>query len=343
MHRRELLKTAAGLAAWSGFWNARAEAREQTDQTRSASGPRETRKGDMLYRTFGQTGEQVSALGLGGYHIGTIKDEQEAIRVMRTAIDRGVNFFDNCWAYHNGKSEVWMGKALKDGYRDKVFLMTKFEGRTKQAAARHIDESLKRLDVDHVDLLQCHEVIRLEDPWRYFNDGAVEAVEAARKAGKVRFVGFTGHKDPVVHNRMLDVAAQNNYRFDAVQMPINVLDASFHSFAGEVLPRLIEQGIASLAMKTMASGAIVRNNLASVEECLTYALTLPNTTVISGMESMAQLEQNLKIVKDFRPLPEAAMKALLTRVAKPARTGEYEKFKTTQHFDATARHPEWLG
>lgn len=353
MKRRDILKSAAGLAAWSGFWTARALAeekaapnapRKQDGHAEAEPRPTQTRKGDMLYRTLGRTGESVSVLGLGGYHMGTIEQEKDAVAFVRSAIDRGVTFMDNSWDYHEGKSEQWMGKALKDGYRDKVFVMTKLDGRTKESATKQIDESLKRLDMDHIDLMQIHEIIRLEDPDLCFrDDGAVAALRDAQKAGKIRYVGFTGHKDPIVHNRMLDMADQHGYRFDTVQLPLNVLDATFRSFAQHTLPRLVEQRIGVLGMKPLASGAIVKANIATPDECLIYAMTLPTSVVITGMESMDRLEQNLRIVKNFKPLPSQAMKDLLARTAPAAATGKHEGFKTSHQFDATAQYPQWLG
>src|SRR3982751_4490914 len=241
--------------------------------TLSAANVQEERTGDMVFRTFGTTGIKVSAIGLGGSHIGNPKDENEGIRLVRTAVDRGITFLDNCWDYHDGKSEVMMGKALRDGYRQKVFLMTKFDGRTKAATARQIDESLQRLQTDVVDLMQYHENIRMEDPDRFFApSGPLEALLEAKKAGKIRYIGFTGHKDPVVHLRMLEVAAQNKFHFDTAQMPLNILDASFRSFSGQVVPKLVEQGIGVLGMKPMASGAIPQNKIATPIECLHFAL-----------------------------------------------------------------------
>src|SRR6202140_3556625 len=201
---------------------------------------KETIRGDMRYRPLGRTGEQVSVIGLGGHHIGRQKDEKDSIQIIRTAIDAGINFMDNCWDYHDGVSEIRMGKALRDGYRQKAFLMTKFDGRTKEATAKQIDESLKRLQTDHIDLMQYHENIRMEDPDRFFaQGGALEALMEAKKAGKIRYIGFTGHKDPAVHLRMLDVAAQHQFHFDSCQMPLNVMDAHFRSFERMVLPRLV--------------------------------------------------------------------------------------------------------
>jgi len=354
MHRRDLLKSAAGLAAWSTFWTSRTMAQQQpAPQAPAGQGDlalppaadlKEVRKGDMLYRTLGKTGVEVSAIGLGGYHMGTLKDEQSAVKLVRTAIDRGITFMDNCWDYHEGKSEQWMGNALRDGYRDKVFLMTKLDGRTKAAAARQIEESLKRLQTDRIDLMQIHEIIRLEDPDRCFAEsGCVEALEEARKAGKIRFVGFTGHKDPIAHNRMLDMAARHKYHFDAAQLPLNVLDASFRSFAHHTVPRLVKEGVAVLGMKPLASGAIARNKIATPQECLRYALTLPASVVITGMESMEVLEQNLAIAKDFKPMGGDELRALLTRTLTQAESGRFERFKTSADFDGTAHYPQWLG
>jgi aryl-alcohol dehydrogenase-like predicted oxidoreductase len=304
----------------------------------------ESKSGDMLYRTLGRTGEKVSAIGLGGYHIGIPRDEPEGIRLIRSAIDRGITFLDNCWDYHDGGSEVRMGKALRDGYRDKVFLMTKIDGRTQRAAAQQIDECLQRLQTDRIDLMQHHEIIRLEDPDRVFAaGGAMEAVLAAKRAGKVRYIGFTGHKDPLVHLRMLEVAAQHQFHFDAVQMPLNVMDAHFRSFAKQVVPALVKGGIGVLGMKPLGSGAIVKSGAVSAIECLHYALNLPTSVVITGMESMARLDQAVEAVRTFKPLNEAQLAALLAKTAPLAATGQCEQFKTSANFDGTAHHPEWLG
>ena len=302
------------------------------------------RKGDVIYRQLGRTGERVSAIGIGGYHIGDPTDEQVAIRMIRSAIDRGINFMDNCWDYHDGKSEVWMGHALRDGYRQKVFLMTKFDGRTKDATAKQIDESLKRLETDHLDLIQYHENIRMEDPDRFFAEGGpLEALEEAKKAGKIRYIGFTGHKDPAVHLRMLEVAHQHNFHFDAAQMPLNILDAQFRSFAHQVVPRLVEQGIGVLGMKPMASGAIPQNNIATAIECLHYALSLPTSVVISGCDSPDRVDQAFEAMRTFKPLTKTELSALLAKTRTSALTGKFELFKTSVRFDGTAQHPQWMG
>lgn len=304
---------------------------------------KETRQGEMLYRQLGRTGERVSAIGLGGYHIGN-PPEGEGIRIIRAAIDRGITFMDNCWDYHDGDSEVRMGKALRDGYRDKVFLMTKIDGRTKQLAATQIDESLKRLQTDRIDLMQHHEIIRLEDPDRIFSEGgANEALVEAQKAGKIRFIGFTGHKDPLVHLRTLDIAEQHKFRFDAVQMPLNVMDAHFRSFEKDVLPRLTKEQIGVLGMKPLASGAALKSGAVNAIECLQYALSLSTSVVITGIDSMKYLDQALEAVRAFRPFDEGRREALLAKTREPASKGKFERFKTGADFDATARNPAWIG
>ena len=223
---------------------------------------------------------------------------------------------DNCWDYHDGGSEIRMGKALRDGYREKVFLMTKIDGRTKKAAAEQLDQSLERLQTDVIDLLQHHEVLRLEDPDRIFAEGgAQEAMLEAKKAGKIRFIGFTGHKDPLVHLRMLEVAAKHGFRFDTVQMPLNVMDAHFRSFGKQVLPVLVKEGIGVLGMKPMGDGLILNSKTVTPVECLHYAMSLPTSTVITGIDSMEILEQDLDAVKKFQPLTEKQVADLLARTA----------------------------
>jgi aryl-alcohol dehydrogenase-like predicted oxidoreductase len=301
--------------------------------------------GQMLYRFLGATGERVSAIGVGGFHLGLPEvDEALAIKIVRTAIDNGVTFLDNCWDYNDGLSEIRMGKALRDGYRDKAFLMTKVDGRSRADAARQVDESLRRLGVDRLDLVQHHEIIRFEDPHRIFrDDGANAALLEARAAGKLRYIGFTGHKDPRIHLHMLEVAAAHGFAFDAVQMPLNVLDAHYRSFEALVLPRLIEHGVGVLGMKSMAAGVLPQAHVATPVECLHYALNLPTSVVITGIDSLAVLEQALQAVRTFRPLEKSEVAALLARTSSAAADGEFEPFKTTSLFDGTAQHPEWLG
>ena len=298
----------------------------------------------MIYRPLGSTGEKVSAIGLGGFHIGQVKDPNQAIRIIRSAIDRGLTFMDNSWDYNDGRSEIIMGKALRDGYREKVFLMTKVDGRTKEEAAKQIDESLKRLETDHVDLMQHHEVIRFEDPDRIFAPGgAQDAFLEAKQTGKLRYIGFTGHKDPHVHLYMLQVAREHGFHFDTVQMPLNVMDAHFRSFAKDVLPELVKEGIGVLGMKSMGDGIVLQSKIVSPIECLHYALSLPTSVVITGITSMKLLDQAFEAVRTFKPLTDPERSALLARTAKAAAQGEFELFKTTSHFDSTAMHPEWLG
>lgn len=299
----------------------------------------------MMYRSLGRTGEKVSAIGLGGWHLALPKvEEPTAIKIVRTAIDRGINFMDNSWDYNGGESEIRMGRALKDGYREKVFLMTKIDGRSRKEAAKQLDESLRRLQVDHIDLVQHHEVIRFEDPHRIFDpEGANVALLEAKKAGKLRYIGFTGHKDPRIHLHMLEVAALHGFLFDAVQMPLNVMDAHYRSFEKLVLPVLVEQGIGVLGMKSMANGIILKSKTATPIECLHYALSLPTSVVITGMDSIEILEQAFEAVRTFKPLNAAERDILLAKTASAAIHGGFEPFKTSSIFDSTAQNPAWLG
>ena len=300
---------------------------------------------DLPYRNLGRTGERVSAIGLGGWHLGLPHvDEQLAIRLFHRAIDAGVNFMDNSWDYNDGASEIRLGKALRDGYRDKVFLMTKIDGRSKREAIRQLDESLRRLQTDHIDLVQHHEVIRFDDPHRIFDpEGANAALLEARQAGKLRFIGFTGHKDPQIHRHMLEVAAEHGFRFDTVQMPLNVMDAHYRSFEKLVLPELVRQRIGVLGMKSMANGIILRSKTVTPVECLQYALNLPTSVVIAGCDTLAVLDQAIETARTFRPLSQAQVLVLLAKTRDAASRGEFEPFKTSSIFDSTATHPEWLG
>ena len=304
-----------------------------------------TRKGDMLYRTLGSTGEQVSAIGMGGFHLGQKSlTESESMRLIRSAIDRGITFMDNSWDYNEGQSEIRMGKALKDGYRQKVFLMTKIDGRTKEIAAHQIETSLERLQTDHIDLMQHHEVIRFDDPDRIFAEGgANEAVLEAKKAGKIRYIGFTGHKDPHIHLHMLKMAADHGFHFDTCQMPLNVMDAHFRSFAQMVLPELLKQKIGVLGMKSMGDGVILKSKMVSPIECLHYALSLPTSVVITGIDKPEVLDQAFEAAKTFKPLNREEVSRLLAKTKEVAMAGKYELFKTSSHFDSTAKHPDWLG
>jgi len=300
---------------------------------------------EMIYRMLGSTGETVSAIGVGGWHLGLERvDEKLSIRIVRSAIDRGINFLDNSWDYNQGVSEIRMGKALRDGYRDRVFLMTKIDGRSKKEAKRQLDESLRRLQVDHVDLVQHHEVLRYEDPDRIFDeDGANAVLVEARKAGKLRYIGFTGHKDPRIHLYMLEVAAMHAFKFDTVQMPLNVMDAHYRSFGKMVLPQLVKQKIGVLGMKSMANGILLRSKTVTPLECLHFALNLPTSVVITGIDSMKMLDQAFEAAHTFRPMSEQEVGVLLTKTAEAAKKGAFEPFKTTSIFDSTAQNPEWLG
>lgn len=297
------------------------------------------------YRLLGNTGERVSAIGLGGWHLGLPNvDEQLSLRIVRRAVDSGITFMDNSWDYNDGASEIRMGKALRDGYRDQVFLMTKIDGRSKREATRQLDESLRRLQTDRIDLVQHHEVIRFEDPHRIFDaEGANAALIEARTAGKVRYIGFTGHKDPHIHLHTLEVARENGFVFDAVQMPLNVMDAHYRSFEKLVLPELVRQNIGVLGMKSMANGIILKSDTVTAVECLHYALNLPTSVVITGCESMEVLEQALAALRTFRPLSAVHVQGLLAKTRAAASRGQFEPFKTTSLFDSTATNPDWLG
>jgi aryl-alcohol dehydrogenase-like predicted oxidoreductase len=338
MERREFLKSAAA----AGF-AAAAPTTAQVPGNSSKPSSRPEAPG-MIYRQLGTTGERVSAIGLGGYHIGKGPDSEASIRLIRQAIDGGITFLDNSWDYNDGLSEVRMGRALHDGYRNKIFLMTKMNGRTKESYNKQLEQSLGRLQTDVIDLVQFHEVIRLEDPDRFFAPGgAIEAAVAARQAGKIRYIGFTGHKDPFVLLRMLELAKKNNFHFDTVQMPVNVMDAHFRSFTKQVIPVAREQGIGILAMKTFGDHYILDSKTVEPIEALHYGLTQPVSVVITGIDSPTILEQALTAARTFKPLTETQVASLLDRTRVAASEGKYELFKTTSHFDGTAHRPESLG
>jgi aryl-alcohol dehydrogenase-like predicted oxidoreductase len=299
--------------------------------------------GVMPKRKLGRTGQMVSAIGLGGFHIGMQKDENESIRIIRYAVDHGVTFMDNCWDYNEGQSELRMGKALRDGYRQKVFLMTKLDGRTKASATEQLEHSLKRLQTDVIDLVQIHEIIRPEDPARCFaRDAIVDALLDAKRAGKLRYIGFTGHKHPDYHLAMIKAGLERGFTFDTVQMPLNVMDAHFRSFEKNVLPVLLEHDIGVLGMKPLGSGIILKSGAASARECLSYALSLPTSVVITGCDSLGVLKQALDVGYRFQPLSPEQKNRLLERTASAARQGEFERFKTSIEFDGTAKNPHWL-
>jgi len=364
MERRTFIKTAlagmgAGVAGLDGAQAAApslasetlpSTAQPQTASQAAAALPRAADpgelRGEMLYRKLGTTGETVSAIGLGGSHIGKPKlTEAESVKMMHEAIDRGITFMDNSWDYNEGQSELRMGKALSEaGYRQKAFLMTKIDGRTKESAANQLEDSLKRLKTDHIDLVQFHEILRFDDPDRVFAEGgALEAVMEAKKAGKLRFIGFTGHKDPRVHLYMLEVAQKHGFHFDTVQMPINVMDAHFRSFGQLVAPVAVQAGIGILGMKSLGDGVILKSGTVTAVECLTFSLNLPVSVLITGIDDRRSMDQAFTVAKSFKPMAEPEMTALLSRTQDAAAQGKYELFKTTAFFDTTAKHPDFLG
>ena len=280
-------------------------------------------------RPLGRTGEMVSALGMGGYHLGMVGTEREAVSLVHQAIDAGIRFMDNAWEYHDGKSEIRMGKALDKGWREKVFLMTKVctHGRDAKVAMRQLEESLRRLKTDHLDLWQVHEVAYAGDPARHFaKGGVIEALEKAKQKGMVRFVGFTGHKDPSLHLEMLS----HGYPFDTCQLPLNVFDASFLSFEQQVLPELARQGIAAIGMKSMCGeGVPVTKRAVGAKEALAYAMSLPVAVTVSGIDSPRVLRQNVSVARGFVPLSTAEMERLRKRAALDAVDGRFELYKTT--------------
>ncbi len=297
----------------------------------------------MPTRALGRTGATVSLLGIGGFHLGKPKSDAEAIAIVHEAIDHGVTFLDNCWDYNGGLSEERMGKSLASGKRKQVFLMTKLDGRTAESATEQLEQSLKRLGTDVIDLVQVHEVIRRTDPVRVFGKGgAIEALVRAKEQGKIRFIGFTGHKSPSIHKEMLETAASHGFRFDTVQMPLNVMDPHYDSFEKNVLPLLTEQSIGVLGMKSMGDGIILKSGVVSPLECLHYSMSLPTSVVITGCDSQAVLRQALYAAYTHKPMEPAQVEALLARTRPVAEKGEFEKFKTSTQFDGTAANPRWL-
>jgi uncharacterized protein len=330
--RRDFLKVGATMAGAASGVAAATEVVFSSAASPGQPAAAPARKGDMLYRSLGRTGEQVSALGVGGHHLGDLPTVDQAIRLVHEAIDAGVTFFDNCWEYYNGKTENILGRALK-GRRDKVFLMTKVctHGRSGQLALQMLEESLMRLGTDHLDLWQIHGIVYDNDPeLAYAKGGVLEAFDQAKKQGKTRFVGFTGHKDPAFHLKMLELG----YPFDTVQMPLNPFDAGFHSFEKQVLPEVNRRGMAALGMKSMGGTAwAIKNGVVKAEELLRYAMSLPVATTISGMDSLDVLHQNLRVVRGFAPMTESDMEALRARCAPTAADGRYEPYKVSLRYD----------
>jgi predicted aldo/keto reductase-like oxidoreductase len=296
----------------------------------------------MQYRVLGHTGEKVSIVGLGGYHMAVTKDPLESIRIVRTAIDGGINFMDNCWDYHDGESERRMGTALRDGYRDNVFLMTKIDSHSKAGAAKQIDECLRRLQTDRIDLMQFHEVIRMDDPEKIFGKGgSFEGALAAQQAGKIRYIGFTGHKSPDIHLHMLEVALAHGFTPATVQMPLNVMDAHHNSFH-RVVPELVKHNIGVLGMKPLAAGFALKSGVVTAIECLHYAMNLPTSVVITGCESIANVEQAIRAAESFKPMTQEEVAVILAKAAPVGITGSVEGYKNTKLYDATDFHPDWV-
>ena len=299
----------------------------------------------MIYRDLGSTGEKVSLIGIGGWHLGLkYVTEKTALRIVDEALARGVTFFDNCWDYNEGESEKRLGKALK-GKRDRVFLMTKIDGRAKKLAAKQIDESLRRLKTDRIDLVQHHEILRFEDPHRIFDpeEGAQLAMLDAQKAGKLRFIGFTGHKDPQIHLHFLETAESYGHKLDTAQMPVNVMDAHYRSFSKLVMPELGKRKMGILAMKTLANGIILKSKTATPVECLHYAMSQPVSVVIAGIDNLKVLDQAFDAVRTFPDVKKKDIDAILEKTKDAARRGEFEPFKTSSIFDGTAKNPDWVG
>lgn len=305
---------------------------KMSQQPGETSAAAQTSTGESPRRSFGRTGVEVSAIGLGGYHIGVPKDEQEAIRIIHEAMDAGITFMDNAWEYNDGVSEQRLGKALR-GRRDQAFVMTKVctHGRDRKVAMQQLEQSLRRLQTDHIDLWQIHEVVYDNDPELHFaRGGVIEALEQAKKEGKVRFVGFTGHKDPTIHLKMLSY----NYPFDACQLPLNCFDASFRSFEKQVLPELQKRGIAAIGMKSLGgSGEPVKQGAIAPQQALSYAMSLPVATTVSGIDSLKVLRQNLGIARGFTPMSAEQMQALRDRYARYAADGRFELYKTSKQYD----------
>ncbi|MDA2925538.1 aldo/keto reductase [Acidobacteria bacterium AH-259-L09] len=285
-------------------------------------------------RPLGKTGEKVSILCLGGWHIGAVKDPQETIRIMHAAMDQGITFFDNAWDYHDGWSEEIMGRALAmDTRRQKVFLMTKNCERDYQGSMRNLEESLRRLQTDYLDLWQFHEMVYDNDPDWVFEKRGIKAAIEAQKAGKVRYIGFTGHKDPRIHLKMLG----KPFAWDAAQMPINVMDFHYRSFQNEVVPVCLEKGVGVLGMKSLGGGypkgRIPATTGVSAQECLRYALGLPISSLVVGITSMKDLEQDLEVARNFESMKATEQKRLLAQVKDVATDGRHELFKSAKNFD----------
>ncbi|MGI4831155.1 MAG: aldo/keto reductase [Janthinobacterium lividum] len=346
MQRRDFLKSATAASIAAAGSTVLAQQPETNSPTSKEAPISRPESPSMIYRQLGTTGERVSAIGMGGFHLAKDPNttQQDAIRLVRSASDAGITFFDNCWDYNDGISEVRLGQALKDGYRHKAFVMTKLDARTAKDYNKQLEQSMGRLDTDVIDLVQFHEILRFEDPDRIFaDDGAIHAAMAARAAGKIRYIGFTGHKDPQIHLRMFEVAEQHGFHFDTVQMPVNAMDAHFRSFTKNVIPVALKAGTGVLAMKTFGDGYILRSGTIDAIQALHYGLSQPVSVVITGIDKPEILTQALTAARTFKPLTEEQTAAFLSKTREPALTGKFEPFKTSSIFDGTANNPQWLG
>jgi uncharacterized protein len=347
--RRKFLKQAAAAAALAGIKHASGKELGSNSALQGAAaqapGPIVSSVNGIGRRRLGKSGAEVSIIGVGGYHLGLSHiQEQDAIAIIRKALDEGINFLDNCWDYNAGVSEERMGKALQDGYRQKAFLMTKIDGRTGAEARKQIDKSLQRLKTDHVDLIQIHEVIRLTDPEQAFQPGnVIDVLQQARKDGKIRYIGFTGHKSPEMHVHMIDIAVQHGFHFDTVQMPVNALDHHYDSFGQKVIPLAQKHDIAVLGMKPLSNAAILKTDTITAVEALRYAMSVPVTMTITGCESMANLDQALSVARDFKPMSDQQKIAILQKTAPVSGAGKFEDYKSSNIYDGTFHNPQWLG
>ncbi len=347
MERREFMKQAAAAAALSGWKTAEGQGPNAGLTGAAALNPLPvvaTSEG-IGRRKLGRADAEVSILGIGGYHLALPGvTEEEALRIVRSALDRGINFLDNCWDYNDGASEERMGKALAGGYRQKAFLMTKLDGRTGAAARQQLEQSLTRLKTEHIDLVQIHEVIRMTDPEQAFQPGnVVDVLQQARKEGKISFIGFTGHKSPRMHLHMIETADKHGFTFDTVQMPVNALDEHYDSFGQSVIPEAQKRGMAVLGMKPLSNGAILKAGAVTAPEALHYAMSVPVTVTITGCESMANLEQALSVARNFKPMTVQEKLALLEKTAPAAAQGKFEAYKSSHIYDGTVNNPQWLG
>jgi uncharacterized protein len=347
MERRNFLKqAAAALAGWKSLAGRDLSAQARLDGAAAHSPlPAVTTVNGIGRRKLGRADAEVSIIGIGGYHLGLSHvSEAEAIRIVRKGLDEGINFLDNCWDYNDGASEERMGKALQEGYRQKAFLMTKIDGRTGASARQQLEQSLMRLKTDHIDLLQIHEVIRMGDPEQAFQPGnVIDVLKQARQEGKIRYIGFTGHKSPSIHLHMIETADQHGFTFDTVQMPVNALDEHYDSFQQKVIPAAQKHGMAILGMKPLSNGAILKTNTVSAPEALHYAMSVPVTVTITGCDSLGVLEQALGVARNFKPMDEQQKIATLQKTAPAGMAGKFEQYKSSQIYDGTTNSPQWLG